>query len=366
MKRAIALSGGGPAVGLSIGALKRLAHEDDIHFDVWSTACVGAWVATIYNQATPGHEIEETEAFFRKIFTSDNSYAQFPIATIFAPNFHDYITKSLDYMMQPSSYQNLLIPEAMEEACDLVWKFATQPASWNQGNLNNVLFNGFFRVNPFTRFMTSLAWLGAPAGLSKVYYPNNDFLNSIQFDRLSEAGKPTIYHNAYNLTDHQIELFDNKGRYHPITAQSLCACSALPFVEESVEMNGKTYCEGATVHTINFEHLMHNHPDLDEIWVSRILDRRQMSKPDNLYEALNNLIMLFAATNSENDIELFRYKLQAHHPHVKLIEIPVPHDITYDWSHQNLENAMAQGFEATDTIVKQYRHLTERNIARVA
>ncbi len=366
MKRAIALSGGGPAVGLSIGTLKRLSEEKDFKFDVWSTACVGAWLAIIYNQADPGKEIEQTEAFFRTVFTSDNSYAQFPVATIFAPNYQEYIYKSLDFMMKSSSYQNLIVPEAIQEACDTVWRFASNPAYWNIGNLNSVIFNGFMRVNPVARFMTSMLWLGSPAGLSKVYYPDHNFLNNIHFDRLYAEDKPAIYHNAYNLTDHQIELFDNKGKYQPITAQSLCACSALPFIEESVEIDGKTYCEGATVHTINFEHLMQNHPDIEEIWVSRILDRRQMGKPDNLYDALNNLIMLFAATNSENDIELFKYKLQDHQSHTKLIEIPVPLDVNYDWSHQNLTKSTSHGYQVTANILQDYRKAQRYNSSRVA
>ena len=40
--------------------------------------------------------------------------------------------------------------------------------------------------------------------------------------------------------------FDDKGRpYKPITSGSLCACSALPYIEQTVEIEGDIYCEGA-------------------------------------------------------------------------------------------------------------------------
>ncbi len=52
---------------------------------------------------------------------------------------------------------------------------------------------------------------------------------------------------------------------------ALCACSALPPLSEgTVEIDGVTYCEGALVDTVNFESLLEEHPDLDEIWVGWI------------------------------------------------------------------------------------------------
>ena len=46
-----------------------------------------------------------------------------------------------------------------------------------------------------------------------------------------------------------------------IDASTLCACSALPFIEGTVEINGVTYCEGALVDTVNFDSLLEEHPD---------------------------------------------------------------------------------------------------------
>ena len=87
----------------------------------------------------------------------------------------------------------------------------------------------------------------------------------------------------------------------PIDASTLCACSALPFIEGTVEIDRVTYCEGALVDTVNFESLLQEHQDLEEIWVSRIVDSKQIRKPENLHDALANLCQLFAATVGDDD-----------------------------------------------------------------
>jgi predicted acylesterase/phospholipase RssA len=193
-------------------------------------------------------------------------------------------------------------------------------------------------------------------GLSRVWYKDSALLGSIKFENLYKPGKPVLYHNAYNLTDDRLELFSNAdAKYEHISGHTLCACSALPYIEEPVVIGGKTYCEGATVDTVNFEDLLRNHPDLDEVWVSRILDIKQVRKPDNLYDALNNLVMLFAATTSEDDVRLFKYHVAKTHPDLKVIEIPVDHNVNYDWSYSNLDRGIDEGYDAADAVIAAYR-----------
>ena len=74
IKRAIALAGGGPAVGLSIGALKSLKRAG-ITFDVWTCACIGAWLGVVYNQAEPGREVEDSVDFLELPFQFKSSPA---------------------------------------------------------------------------------------------------------------------------------------------------------------------------------------------------------------------------------------------------------------------------------------------------
>ena len=356
MKRAICLAGGGPAVGLSLGTLKRLHEEPDIRFDVWSLACIGAWLGIVWNQAEPGREVETSEQFFRGIFRPDDVYDRFPVAAAFAPDFQDNMRNALEFVMDPASYRNLVVPSAIHQAWSDILRFAGDPGQWSQANLNALILNQVLAVNPFSRFLTSWIYKSKTRGLSRIYYPDSAFLQQLDFHRLSEPGRPVLYHNAYNLTDDRLELFSNKDeKYQRIGAQTLCACSALPYIEEPVVIDGRTYCEGATVDTVNFEDLMRNHPDLDEVWVSRILDIKQVRKPANLYDALNNLVMLFAATTSEDDVKLFKIHVAKTHPDLKVIEIPVAFNIDYDWSYSNLDRSILEGYDAADHVVEAYR-----------
>jgi hypothetical protein len=356
IKRAICLAGGGPAVGLSIGALERLHREPGIRFDVWSLACIGAWLGIVWNQAEPGKEAETSVDFFRGIFRPDDVYDKFPIAAAFAPDFEAAAENALNFVLDSNSYRNLVIPEAIKQASDEIIAFARDPGQWSQANLNALILNQVLAVNPASRFMTSLMYKSATKGLSRIFYPDSAFLGQIDFKALYQPGRPVLYHNAYNLTDQRLELFSNKdSKYRRISAETLCACSALPYIEEPVTMDGKVYCEGATVDTVNFEDLLANHPDLDEVWVSRILDRKQIRRPENLYDALNNLVMLFAATTSEDDVKLFKYHLLETGSKVKVVEIPVAHNINYDWSWSNLDRSILDGRAAADLALRSYR-----------
>ena len=181
-KRAIALAGGGPAVGLSIGALERLK-QAGITFDVWSCSCVGSWLGVVYNQAERGRELETVKKFFYDIFRPDEEYARFPIAGVFAPDFHGMAEDSVNFVLNPKNYANLVVPEAIKRASDDLLRFAANPGQWNIPNLNSVFLNDVLAVNPISRFMTSLIFMSANNGLSRIYYPDSSFLKTIDFDR---------------------------------------------------------------------------------------------------------------------------------------------------------------------------------------
>jgi predicted acylesterase/phospholipase RssA len=201
-----------------------------------------------------------------------------------------------------------------------------------------------------------MMYLSNISGLSRIHYPESSFMQAIKFDRLFEKDKPFIYHNAWNISKQRLELFSNKpDSYGQLTPASLCACSALPFVEETVEINGDIYCEGALVDTVNFEKLLEDHPDLDEIWVSRIVDSKQVRAPQNIADALANLCMLFAATVGEDDIKLFRYHVKEDNKwHGKIIEMKVSPKIDFHWTHSNLKSGCDAGYEAADDVLKSY------------
>jgi len=252
LKRAIVFACGGPAVGLSLGALKRLHEEPDIRFDVWFCACIRAWVGVLWNQAKPGDEFAAMDGFMRRVSGPDALYAD---------------------------------------------------------------------------------------------------------------DKPFLYHNAYNPSGQALELFSNKknDQYQDITAASLCACSALPYIEAPVEIENSIYCEGATVYTVNFERLLQNYPDLDEVWVSRILDVKQVRRPNKLVDAPNNLVMLFASTVSEDDVNLFieevgRKKAEGVvKKSLRVLQLEVDHNIYYDWTYSNLDAPTKDGYRAAERLLAAYR-----------
>jgi predicted acylesterase/phospholipase RssA len=362
VKRAITLAGGGPAAGLHIGALQRL-DEAGIKFDVWALSCIGAWVGLVYNQADPGKEVEQTYNFFRDgVFRDDVSYSRFPVNTVFGTNTATNAQAMTQFFLNPDSYKNLWLPDQMMAAAKDTLAFMSDRARWNAGDYNRWMLNSVLASNPFVRYWISMMYLSNISGLSRIHYPESTFMKAIKFERLFEDGKPFIFHNAWNISKQRLELFSNQpkfksktGSYGNITAASLCACSALPFVEETVEINGDIYCEGALVDTVNFRQLLEDHEDLDEVWVSRIVDSKQVRAPQNIADALANLCMLFAATVGEDDIKLFRYHVQEENKwHGKIIEMKVSPKIDFHWTHGNLDRGRAAGYQAADDALKDY------------
>jgi len=356
-KRAIALAGGGPACGLQIGALKRFA-EAGIRFDVWALSCIGAWVGVVYNQFEPAEAPARTEAFFRDhIFREDRSYARFPINQVFAPDLVNTLGALTAFLADPRSYRDLYIPGAMLNQLQRNAAFLFDRAKWNQGDFNLLMLENM-AAHPLSRLLTSLAYRSEINGLSRIYYPNSSFLKSLNFDNLRRSGRPFMYHNAWNVTRHRLDLFANRPRegYLPMTPQSLCACSALPYVEETVEMNGDIYCEGALVDTVNFKNLLEDHPDLDEVWVLRIVSKEQIRAPRDLTEGLGNLCMLFAASVGEDDVRLFVKHVQEDKVwRGKVFEIPVATTINYDWSVSNLECGVEAGYREAAWALDAYK-----------
>ena len=360
IRRAIALGGGGPAVGLGLGALKRL-EEAGLTFDVWSLSCIGAWLGCVYHAAPKGNGIAVAEEFFRAVGRPDRLYSKFPIPTPFAPDFVGNYFRAIRYLMNPASYRDIVLPIEFYSAMQRVLRLLIDRRSWNRSSFNMTMLNDVIAENPLARFLTSLVYRSGVTGIARMYYPDHP-TSGIHFDiewsNLFLPDRPVLYFNAYNLTDQRPELFVNRKDhplYRSMTIQNLMACSALPYLLEPIEIDGKIYCEGATVDTVNFRDLIDNHPDLDEIWVVRILAKNQIHPPKTLLDAFNNLVMLFASTTSEDSIALFRLYLQERGSRVRIVEVPVYGNILYEWSYGNLQQSIQGGYDEADKVVKAYR-----------
>ncbi len=368
-KRAIVLGGGGPVAGLHIGVLEYLQRQG-VTFDVWALSCIGAWVGIVYN-TRPGDAPTETYEFFRKnVFRADNSYSRFPINRVFGPDWQKNNLAQLAFLFDPATYANLLPKfSELEQSWSRTQAQFSDVSKWNQGDFNEWILNDVLAINPVARFCASLMYLSPSNGLSRIYYEDSGFLKDLHIETLRDKAA-YIYHNAWDLTAQTLRLFSNKhvdGRdYCDITPGSLCACSALPFVESTVELpDGHTYCEGALVDTVNFQNLLEDHFDLDEIWISRIVDSSQVRKPMNLHDSLANLCELFAATVGEDDIKLFRYHLELDDIAVRgrpgrhkwkgvVVEIPVSAQVTYRWDHDNLKAGRDHGLEKAEMMYEKY------------
>jgi predicted acylesterase/phospholipase RssA len=373
--KAICLGGGGPAAGLHIGALEGLK-KNGIEFNnadsVWALSCIGAWVGAVYNQATAGREIEETYDFFRKVFRDDDSFKSFPVNTIFAPDWAGNAEAIQNFLFDLKNYKNAFLPRKIMESFLYTLSVLGDRKSWrkfNEGDFNRWTLNHVLAVHPVVRFLTAMAFKSEIDGLTKLYYPDSSLIKDIKFDKLFESDKPYIFHNAFNFQRKDIDLFANKWPASvtdrkQISAASLCACSALPFVEQTVKLDGKVYCEGALVDTVNFKDLLRDHRDsLKEIWINRIVDTRQIREPKNLYDGLANLCQLFAATVGEDDVKLFKYRVRENNrsrdPDAlkwkgTIIEIQVDDQIDFHWSEKNLNTGRTNGARKAAEAVKLY------------
>ena len=280
-------------------------------------SCIGAWVGIVYNKWQTGDRAQQTADFFRdNVFRDDDSYAGFPINTVFGPDLGANTAAVGKFLIDWYSYYRATLP-----AAKIVDAFRQSMVFWSDPNelgLANMGQNGrgqSLDAGPGPRRQPVQPFPDIPYVLGARERPVANLLCRQQLpEKLSRSGICTrrilfIYHNAWNLDKQELQLFSNiKGdKYKDITTESLCACSALPYIEETVTIDGDVYCEGALVDTVNFSRLLEDHRDLDEIWVSRIVDVSQARPPRNITESLGNLCMLFAGSLGDDDVKLFKY-----------------------------------------------------------
>jgi predicted acylesterase/phospholipase RssA len=367
-KRALTLAGGGPAVGIGLGVLEALEQFPAIKFDVWSLSCVGAWLGCLYH-ASPDrkNKLDFVKNLMAGFFRDDKAYDKFPCPTVFVPDIPEMIAASMRFMIDPRSYTNLIVPGEIQKGYQNILDYYLRPSRWSYGDFMHLMLNSVLAPNPATRFLMSMLYKSELPGMNKLWFgPDYNLLKDFDMSLLEHDDVPVLYHNAFDVDRQKLQLFSNKDdKYPKISTHTLCACSGLPYILSPVVINGTTYVEGATVDTVGFWDLLQNHPDLDEVWVCRILDTHQIHPHHNMVEALNNLVMLFASTTSEDDVKLFKFHLKDlndqraaeaarnnRKPHrIELVEFPVDFHTSYEWTHSNLsESTRASRVSATKTI----------------
>jgi predicted acylesterase/phospholipase RssA len=361
IQRAIALSGGGPPVGLQLGALKAL-DENDISFDVFTTDCIGSWTASIYNSHPKAVRFEKMREFYNSCFVPDEVFDGFsvPVDIFVTDYFQDsltYLEKLLDYR----TYQGLYLPQYVNEFI----LHSLNPTNYprNSVDLSSRITKGM-SLHPWSRLMFKLCYQNRKTGRSWLMGPDNhgeDFVKQyIDFESLVHI-REMIYLNAFNLTKGQIELFINRldhPKYKPITLRALKANSSILGYLENWEIEGDKYCEGAVADTVNFKDLLHNHPNLSEIWVINILDYKEIKPPKNPLEADLLAVELPFITIAHNNVELFSriLKTTGLDRRIKLIKMNFSYkDLDFLWKQSTLEKGIEVGYRGAMETIADYR-----------
>jgi predicted acylesterase/phospholipase RssA len=360
IKRAIALSGGGPPVGLQVGALKAL-DEFDIEFDVFSTDCIGSWTACIYNSHHKARRFEKMKQFYNACFVPDDVFDGFSVpvnifVTDYYRDFKRYWQKLFDY----HTYQGLFLPQRQIE---YMMKYLN-PFNFPKTTTDlSLMYTTAMSLNPYARLMFKLVYKSPRTGRSWLLGPENhgeEFVGRfIDFNKLMRTDA-LIYLNAFNLTQKNINLFVNRTEhpiYKPITLQALKANSSILGYLENVDIDDQKYCEGAVADTVNFCDLLINHPDLDEVWVINILDYKEIEPPKNQLEADLLAVELPFTTIAHDDIKLFAFHLKEAglDKKIKLIKIDLCYkELDFFWKHSTLEKGIQVGYEGALATIHDY------------
>lgn len=363
-KKALALSGGGPAVGIEIGALKAF-EEKGIDFDIFSCACVGSWVGCLYNSLPAGADrLKKVEDFFfEKIFIPDDIYESFPVCyKVFRVDYFGDMKKYLEKIMDPETYRHLFLSERIVEYFQNIQNNPPKTTD----DINYLISEGM-ALNPFYRFLCEMNYKVKKSGIAGLVNSSDFVEANINMENLFNNEK-LVYLNAYNMTKAKLDRFINRknhGEYAPISADALMAgSSVLEYTENrTIGVNPDMYCEGAVINTVELSTLLeHDHKDeIDEIWVVKIADYREAKPPQNLIEASLTAVMLPFDTISDDDIEIFSHQLRMgkNDNQARLVRINMNYGaVNYHWSHANLKEGIKTGYEGTIKAIEEYGRKT--------
>jgi predicted acylesterase/phospholipase RssA len=335
MSSALLLGGGAPTLTLQSGALAALDRKG-VEFTAISTAGAGMVIGLLY-AAPKGMSRQEALENTVNMGVADEIYNAFPVnyKVFFKPG------------GMANMYRNFLTTLPKMQAA----KSPTERlfADWMG------LFSATF--SPSDLGMSSLG-LCAPA-------PWIDHV--VDFDKLDDYSGE-FYINAYNVTDHEMEIFSKKD----ITPEHFRAALAFPFIYPPYQLNGKYYIEGSAIDTLCFKGLLKYREQrlkeeldhsagvggsrprltpLKNLIVCDVLSSDKIIRqPKTLYEAWIQSIMIPLVEIAKDDIELFDLKYRKDWD-VELLRIQfdVPEDhwpYALDWSYSNLKTLYDVGYEA--------------------
>lgn len=365
VKRAIALSGGGPPVGLQVGALKAL-DEHDIDFSVFTTDCIGSWTACIHNSQPKEKRYDKMKEFYDACFVPDDVFDGFSVpVNIFITDYFEDAQRYWEKLMDLSTYEGLWLPRAINE----YMMHYLNPANFPKSSVDwSLMITKGMTLNPFARLMFKLYYQNRKTGRAWLLGPGDhgsEFVGQyIDFNKLMQIDN-MIYLNTFNLARREINLFVNRNDhpdYKPITLKALKVNSSILGYLENWEIDGDPYCEGAVADTVNFKDLLRNHSDLDEIWVINILDYKAIKPPENLLEADLLAVELPFATIAHDDIKIFNLFLKKSglDKKIKFVKINLSYkELDFFWKRSTLEKGIEVGYSGAKATIDRYLYEAE-------
>jgi predicted acylesterase/phospholipase RssA len=332
MANALLLGGGAPTLTLEAGALAAL-HDNDVRFDVVSTAGAGMLVGLLFvapKGTSPRQALENT----REMGVHDSIYDLFPV------NFKVF--------HKPGG-------------------LADQYRRWLQ-SLPRLVPGQDLGSRLFADWMA--LWLAAlcPSDLSSRSLGLCDHApwidEVVDFEKLKKF-PGEFYMNAYCLEDQRMDIFDK----YEITPDHFRAALAFPLIYPPFKLNGKTYIEGSAIDTLCFHGVLDYYErrekkkerlkPLDHIVIFDVLSSENIIRePRTLYDAWVQSIMIPLVEIAKDDIRLFKYRHKDKWAdkwgkdgeefllQVKF-DIPKEHwPYVLDWSYSNLSKLYDIGYEA--------------------
>jgi predicted acylesterase/phospholipase RssA len=351
MGNALLLGGGAPTLTLQSGALAAL-DDKGVEFTAVSTAGAGMVIGLLY-AAPRGMTRQEALQNTVNMGVADEIYNAFPVnyKVFFKPG------------ALADQYRNFLttLPQLPVAKTSVDRLFS----DWMSLALAT--------ISPSDLGPNSLG-LCAPA-------PWIDHV--VDFEKLQDYSGE-FYINAYNVTDHRMEIFAKDQ----ITPDHFRAALAFPLIYPPYRLNGKYYIEGSAIDTLCFKGLLNYRKRLQVEAVSRRVGNRArpalaplknlivfdvlssdriIRTPRTLYEAWIQSIMIPLVEIAKDDIELFDLKYRKSWD-VELLRIrfDVPEDhwpYALDWSYSNLKTLYDVGYDAGLKFYDEHGHALQPKAA---
>jgi predicted acylesterase/phospholipase RssA len=353
MTSALLLGGGAPTLTLQSGALAAL-DDKGVEFAAISTAGAGMVIGLLY-AAPRGMSRQEALKNTVNMGVADDIYNAFPV------NYKVFF-KPGDMADQ---YRNFL---------------AMLPQMPIAKTATDRLFSDWMSLALATLSPSNLGpnsmGLCAPAPWIE---------HVVDFEKLAQY-RGEFYINAYNVTDHEMEIFAKDV----ITPDHFRAALAFPFIYPPYKMNGKYYIEGSAVDTLCFKGLLNyrkqrqvqeltrsaggasSGPRLTPIKNLIVFDvlssDRIIRTPKTLYEAWIQSIMIPLVEIAKDDIELFDLKYRKNW-NVDLLKIKfdIPDEqwpYALDWSYSNLKTLYDVGYDAGLKFYDEHKDALQPKAAR--